>query len=105
MSDKKKYIIRLIRNVNKSKLRKRKMYPLEYIDDGWRICFPKSLEAYDFIPSGKKLLESAVYDLDGRVGYYWIPIGNPPPRVITPALRLMQLSDAMRCPWPRGAKA
>jgi len=94
MSDK-KYILRLIGNVNKSKLRRRKMlYPLEYTDQGWRIVLPKSLEAYDFLASGRKLLDMAVYDLDGSVGYYWIPLGPPPPGVITPALRLMQLSAA-----------
>jgi len=94
MSDK-KYILRLIGNVNKSKLRRRKMlYPLEYTDQGWRIVLPKSLEAYDFLASGRKLLDMAVYDWDpSGFGYYWIPLKPSPPGVITPALRLMMLSE------------
>jgi len=92
--DKKKYILRLIKNINKSKRRvKRGLYPLDYEDQGWRIVLPKSVEAYDFLASGRKLLDMAVYDLDGSVGYYWIPLGPAPEGVITPALRLMMLSE------------
>jgi len=94
MSEAKEYILRLVKNVNKSKLRRKRLYPLEYTDDGWRIAFPRSLEMYSFIPSGKKLLDMAIYDLDGSIGYYWIPLGPAPQGVITPALRLMQLSAA-----------
>jgi len=85
--------LHLIRNINRSKRRRKRLYPLEYEDQGWRIVFPKSLELYSFLPSGRKLLDMAVYDLDGSVGYYWIPLGPPPPGVITPALRLMMLSE------------
>ena len=95
--DKKKYILRLITNINKSKRRiKRGLYPLEYDDQGWRIVLPRSLERYDFLPSGRKLWEMAVYDLDGSIGYYWIPLGPAPEGVITPALRLMMLSEEVK---------
>jgi len=89
-------IIRLIGNVNKSKRRVRKgLYPLEYDDQGWRIVLPRSLERYAFLPSGRKLWEMAIYDWDpSGYGYYWIPLGPAPEGVITPALRLMQLSAA-----------
>jgi len=88
-------ILRLIRNVNKSKQRVKKgLYPLEYEDQDWRIVLPRSLERYDFLPSGRKLLEMSIYDLDGSIGYYWIPLKSPPAGVITPALRLIQLSSA-----------
>jgi hypothetical protein len=91
--DKKKYILRLIKNINKSKRRvKRGLYPLDYEDQGWRVVLPRSLEAYDFLPSGRKLLDMAVYDLAGNYGYYWIPLKPSPPGVITPALRLMMLA-------------
>jgi hypothetical protein len=94
--DKKKYILRLIKNINKSKRRMRKgVYPLEYEDQGWRIVLPKSLELYDFLPSGRKLWGMSVYDWDPRgFGYYWIPLGPAPEGVITPALRLMMLEAA-----------
>jgi len=94
--DKKKYILRLIKNINKSKRRMRKgIYPLEYIDDGWRIVLVAPLEEYAFLPSGRKLWEMSVYDWDPRgFGYYWIPLKPSPPGVITPALRLMMLSAA-----------
>ena len=89
---KKEEIIKLIQKVNQSKKREKKgLYPLEYIDDEWRIVLPKSLEQYTFIPSGRKLMELAVFDLDFQGGYYWIPISNPPNGVVTPALRLMRL--------------
>jgi hypothetical protein len=95
MKGDKKYILRLIKNINKSKRRvKRGLYPLEYDDQGWRIVLPRSLELYGYLPSGKKLLEMAVYDWDPRgYGYYWIPLGPAPEGVITPALRLMMLSE------------
>jgi len=88
-------IIRLIRNVNKSKRRVRKgLYPLEYEDQGWRIVIMGPIEEYEFLPSGRKLWEMAVYDWDPRgFGYYWIPLGPAPEGVITPALRLMMLSS------------
>ena len=89
---KKEEIMKLIQKVNESRRRiQRNMYQLEYIDDGWRIVLPKSLEQYTFIPSGKKLMELAFFDLDFQGGYYWIPISNPPNGVITPALRMMRL--------------
>jgi hypothetical protein len=94
MKQDKKYVINLIKNINKSKKRKYRAYPLEYVDQGWRIVLPKSLEVYDFLPSGRKLMDMAIYDLDDSVGYYWIPLKPSPPGVITPALRLMQLSAA-----------
>ena len=88
----KKQILKLVEKVNQSKKRVKKgLYPLEPIDDEWRLVFPKSLEQYTFIPSGKKLMELAVFDLDFQGGYYWIPISNPPKDVVTPALRLMRL--------------
>ena len=88
----KKEIIKLIENVNKSKKRMQKgLYVLEYKDDGWRIVFPKSLEKYTFLPSGKKLMEMAIYDIDFQGGYYWIPYQLPPNNVTTPAIRLMNL--------------
>ena len=89
---KKEEIIKLVQDVNESRRRiQRNMYPLEYIDDGWRLVFPNSLKQYRFIPSGRKLMELAIFDLDFQGGYYWIPISNPPNGVVTPALRLMRL--------------
>jgi len=89
---KKEEIIKLIQKVNESRRRiQRNMYPLEYIDDEWRIVLPKSLEQYTFIPAGKKLLEEAVYDIDGQGGYYWIQYSDVPSHVTTPALKLRSL--------------
>ncbi len=88
----KKQILKLIQKINQSKKRiQRNMYPIEYNDDGWRIIFPKSLEKYTFIPSGRKLLEMSIYDIDFNGGYYWVPYKEPPKGVVTPALRLMNL--------------
>jgi hypothetical protein len=85
-------IIKLIRAVNASKRRVGKgLLPLTYVDDGWRIVLPKSLEFYDFLPAGRKLMEMAIYDLDMRGEYYWIPYASPPRGVTTPAMRLMEL--------------
>ncbi len=67
-------IIKLIRRVNESRRRVRGgLLPLNFRDDGWRIVLPKSLEFYDFLPSGRKLLEMAIYDYDMRGEYYWVP--------------------------------
>ncbi len=85
-------IIKLIRAVNESRRRVRKgVLPLTYKDDGWRVILPKALEFYDFLPSGRKLLEMAIYDYDMRGEYYWVPYASPPRGVTTPAIRLMQL--------------
>jgi len=87
-------IMREIRRINKSKRRVKKgLLPLSYMDDGWRIIFPKSLEFYDFLPAGRRLMEMSVYDLDGKGEYYWIPYSEPPRGVVTPSLRLMALGD------------
>ena len=89
---KKEEILKLVKAINASPRRlKKNLYPLEPVDDGWRIVFPKSLELYDFCKEGRKLLQEAVYDLDFRGGYYWIPYSDPPKGVTTPALRLMRL--------------
>ena len=56
--------MKLIERVNMSKKRVKKgLFPLTYKNDGWRIVFPKSLEFYDFLPAGRKLLELSVYCL------------------------------------------
>ena len=84
--------MRLIERVNMSKKRVKKgLFPLDYDNQGWRIVLPKSLENYDFLPAGRKLLEMSVYDYDMSGGYYWIPLSDPPKGVTTPAMRLMQL--------------
>ena len=89
---KKEEIIKLIRKVNQSKKRVKKgLYPLEYIDDEWRIVLPKSLEFYDFCQAGRKLLEMAEYDLDMKGGYYWIQYSELPKGVTTPSIRLKYL--------------
>ncbi|MFP3307454.1 MAG: hypothetical protein RXN93_09020 [Thermocladium sp.] len=36
-------------------------------------------------------MELAIYDLDGRGEYYWIPYASPPRGVTTPAMRLMTM--------------
>jgi len=85
-------IIKLIERVNQSKRRIGKgLLPLSYEDDGWRVVLPKSLEFYDFLPAGRKLLSLSIYDYDMKGGYYWIPYASPPREVTTPAMRLMQL--------------
>ena len=85
-------IIKMIRRVNESKKRVREgLLPLTFKDDGWRIILPKSLEFYDFLPSGRRLMELAIYDLDMRGEYYWIPYASPPKGITTPSLRLMAL--------------
>jgi hypothetical protein len=87
-------IIKLIRAVNGSKRRVREgLLPLTYKDDGWRITLPKSLEFYDFLPAGRKLLEMAIYDYDMGGEYYWIPYASPPREVTTPSMRLMALGE------------
>ncbi len=57
---------------------KQGLLPLTYKNDGWRIVLPNSLEFYDFLPAGRKLLELSVYDNDMNGGYYWIPVSDPP---------------------------
>ena len=87
-------IIRLVHNVNQSKRRVgRGLLHLTFIDDGWRIVLPKSLEFYGFLPSGRKLLEMSVFDIDINGGYYWIPYSPIPKGVVTPAIRLMVLGE------------
>ena len=85
-------IIKLVHKVNQSKKRVRKgLLPLTFTDDGWRIILPKALEFYDFLPSGRRLMELAIYDYDMRGEYYWIPYVSPPKGVTTPSMRLMAL--------------
>jgi len=85
-------IIKLVHKVNQSKRRVREgLLPLTFSDDGWRMVLPRALEYYDFLPAGRKLLSMAVYDLDGKGEYYWIPYSSPPSGVTTPAMRLMAL--------------
>jgi len=85
-------IIKLIRKVNISKRRVGKgLLPLTYEDDGWRIILPRALDFYDFLPSGRRLMEMSVYDYDMEGEYYWIPYASPPKGVTTPSLRLMAL--------------
>jgi len=87
-------IMREIRRINKSKRRVKKgLLPLTFTDDGWRVILPKSLEFYDFLPSGRKLLSMSVYDLDGKGEYYWIPYSEPPKGVTTPAMRLALMGE------------
>jgi len=89
---KKQEIIKLIEKINKSQKRiKLGLFPLEFKDDGWRLVFGKGLEKYDFISAGRKLLEMAEYDIDGKGGYYWIQISDVPGDVTTPAIRLRSL--------------
>jgi len=83
-----------IRRINKSKRRVKKgLLPLSYMDDGWRIILPKSLEFYDFLSAGRRLMELAIYDYDMRGEYYWIPYSEPPKGVTTPAMRLALMSE------------
>ena len=85
-------IIKLVRKVNNSKRRVREgLLRLTFTDDGWRLVFPKALEFYSFLPSGRRLMELAIYDYDMGGEYYWIPYASPPREVMTPALRLMAL--------------
>ena len=87
-------IIKLVHRINQSKRRVREgLLRLTFIDDGWRLVFPRSLEFYDFLPSGRRLMELAIYDLDGRGEYYWIPYASPPRGITTPAMRLMALGE------------
>jgi hypothetical protein len=87
-------IIKLIRAVNGSRKRVREsLLPLTYVDEGWRIVLPKSLEFYDFLSAGRKLMEMSVYDQDMGGEYYWIPYASPPRGVTTPAMRLMELGE------------
>ncbi|MFP3307219.1 MAG: hypothetical protein RXN93_07785 [Thermocladium sp.] len=87
-------IIKLIERVNQSKRRVREgLLPLSYEDDGWRIVLPKSLEFYSFLPSGRRLMELAIYDYDMGGEYYWIPYASPPREVTTPSMRLMALGE------------
>jgi len=87
-------IIKLIRAVNGSKRRVREgLLYLSYVDDGWRIVLPKSLEFYSFLPSGRRLMELAIYDYDMGGEYYWIPYASPPREVTTPSMRLMALGE------------
>jgi len=87
-------IMREIRRINQSKRRVKKgLLPLTFTDDGWRVILPKSLEFYDFLPSGRKLLSMSVYDLDGKGEYYWIPYSEPPKGVTTPAMRLALMGE------------
>jgi len=87
-------IIRLVHLVNQSKRRVgRGLLHLTFTDDGWRIVLPKSLEFYSFLPSGRKLLEMAIYDYDMGGEYYWIPYASPPREVTTPSMRLMVLGE------------
>jgi hypothetical protein len=84
---KKTEIIKLIRRVNVSKRRVREgLLPLSHKDDGWRVILPKSLEFYDFLPAGRRLMEMAIFDLDMKGEYYWIPYSSPPRGVTTPAM-------------------
>ena len=85
-------IIKLVHRINQSKRRVREgLLRLTFTDDGWRLVFPKALEFYSFLPSGRRLMELAIYDLDGRGGYYWIPYASPPRGITTPAMRLMAM--------------
>ena len=85
-------IIKMIRKVNQSKRRVREgLLPLTFKDDGWRIVLPRALEFYDFLPAGRRLMELAIYDLDMRGEYYWIPYSSPPRGVTTPSMRLMAM--------------
>jgi len=87
-------IIKLVHNVNQSKKRvERGLFPLTFMDEGWRIIFSRSLELYDFLPSGRRLLEMSVFDIDMNGGYYWIPYSPIPKGVVTPAIRLMFLGE------------
>ena len=91
-SETEKRVLKLIERINKSKRRiARQIPPLTYKNDGWRVVFPKSLEFYDFLPAGRKLIQISIYDLDMNGGYYWVPLSEPPKGVVTPAIRLMQL--------------
>ena len=85
-------IIRLVEKINKNKKREKLgIFPLEYVDTGWRIVFGKDLELYTFCKEGEKLLAVAVYDIDFKGGYYWIQYGPTPKRFTTPAIKLRYL--------------
>ncbi len=87
-------IIKLVHRVNQSKRRVREgLLRLTFTDDGWRIVFPKSLEFYDFLPAGRRLMELAIYDYDMRGEYYWVPYASPPRGVTTPAMRLALVGE------------
>ena len=85
-------IIRLVEKINKNKKREKLgIFPLEYVDTGWRIVFGKDLELYTFCKEGEKLLAVAVYDIDFKGGYYWIQYAPVPKRFTTPAIKLRYL--------------
>ena len=87
---KKKQIVKLVEKINKSKKRQKLgLFPLEYVDDGWRIILPSNLFQYAFCKEGKILLENSIYDIDFQGGYYWIAYAQKPNNIITPAIRFL----------------
>jgi len=81
-----------VEKINKNKKREKLgIFPLEYVDTGWRIVFGKDLELYTFCKEGEKLLAVAVYDIDFKGGYYWIQYAPVPKRFTTPAIKLRYL--------------
>ena len=91
---KKEKIINLVNKINASPERiRRRLYPLEYKDDGFRIVFEAYLEQFMFLPEGKLLRKKAIKDWDSRGIYYWIPYRKIPKGFTTPALRLAKLRE------------
>jgi len=87
---KKEQIVKLVEKVNKSKKRiEKNLYPLEYVDDGWRIILPSNLDQYTYCRAGRKLLENAIYDYDFYGDYYWIAYSQRPDNITTPAIRFL----------------
>jgi len=88
----KKQIVKLVEKINKSKKRQKLgIFPLEFVDDGWRIILPSNLFQYTFCKEGKILLENAVYDYDFYGDYYWIAYSTKPDNITTPAIRFSNL--------------
>ena len=87
-------IIELVKRINRNPKRiEKRLPPLEYTDDGFRIIFDRYLEDFAFLEEGNKLLEIANIDMDFGGMYYWIPYTNIPKGVTTPTMRLMALSQ------------
>ena len=90
-------IIELVKRINRNPKRiEKRLPPLEYTDDGFRIIFDRYLEDFTFLEEGSTLLEMAIFDMDFGGMYYWIPYTDIPQGVTTPAIRLMSLSQKVK---------
>ncbi|CAH69392.1 hypothetical protein [Deltalipothrixvirus pozzuoliense] len=95
----KEKIEEMIKEINEE-LDKLCLFPLEFVDGGWRYyvhanainqIFDELEDDLSKVPALRKFLNIAIYDLDFNGGYYWIPYDEPPSGVTTPAMRFMAL--------------